>query len=98
VSVFAPMVARFMISWASWKSIRQVSVSGPWLQAAVVPAIVRHLLHLPAPPIGTHLMSLFCALRPLGLAPAVIRTVIPPRHWKDVKALESPGSLLNPAA
>jgi uncharacterized protein (DUF2236 family) len=78
---------------------------GPWryellrrLQAALVPAIVRHLLHLPAPPIGAHLISLFCALRPLGLAPAVIRTVIPPRHWDDVKALESPGSLLNPAA
>jgi hypothetical protein len=79
---------------------------GPWryrllrrLQAALVPATVRHLLRLPAPPTGVHLIALFRALRPLGLAPAVIRMVIPPQHWKDLAILErSPRSFLNSAA
>lgn len=78
---------------------------GPWryellrrLQAVLVPVIIRHLLGLPAPQTGAHLIDLFRALRPLGLAPAVTRIVIPPRHWKDLEALGSPWSCLNPAA
>jgi uncharacterized protein (DUF2236 family) len=69
------------------------------LQAVLVPAIVRRLLRLPAPSLGAHLITVLRASRPLGLAPAVMRMVIPPRHWKDLKALEQlPRSFLNPAA
>lgn len=69
------------------------------LQAVLVPGIVRGLLRLPAPHTGAYLMTVFRALRSLGLASAVMRTVIPPRHWNDLEALEqSPRSFLNPAA
>jgi hypothetical protein len=69
------------------------------LQAALVPAIVRRLLRLPAPPLGAHVITVLRASRPLGLAPALMRLAIPPRHWKDLEALEQlPRSSLNPAA
>jgi uncharacterized protein (DUF2236 family) len=79
---------------------------GPWryrllrrLQAVLVPTIVRRLLCLPPPPAGAHLITLFRVFRSLGLGPAVMRFVIPPRYWNDLEALEqSPRSLLNPAA
>ena len=79
---------------------------GPWrygllrrLQAVLVPAMVRQLLQLPAPASGAHLLTMFRACRSLGLASAARRLVIPPRHWKDLEALEQlPRSSLNPAA
>jgi uncharacterized protein (DUF2236 family) len=79
---------------------------GPWrygllrrLQAVLVPPIVRRLLQLPGPAGGTHLVTMFRALRSLRLAPAVRRLVIPPRHWNDLQALEeSQRSSLSPAA
>jgi uncharacterized protein (DUF2236 family) len=79
---------------------------GPWrygllrrLQGVLVPPIVRRLLQLPGPAGGTHLLTVFRALRSLRLAPAVRRLVIPPRHWNDLEALEqSQRSSLGPAA
>ncbi len=79
---------------------------GPWrygllreLQGALVPPLVRALLHLPGPAHGMHLMAVFRALRSLRMAPAVRRLVIPVRHWNDLKALEPlRRSSLSPAA
>jgi hypothetical protein len=58
------------------------------LHSVLVPAVVRRLLRLPAPPMGAHLIGVLRLSRSLGLAAAMRRLVIPPRHWKDLEALE----------
>lgn len=79
---------------------------GPWrysllrrLQGVLVPPLVRGLLQLPGPTAGGHLLVALRALRSLRLAHGARLLVIPPRHWKDLEALQqSQHSSLDPAA
>jgi len=69
---------------------------GPWryqllrrLQSVLVPDTIQALLRLPGPVTGTGLVAALRALRTLRLEAAARRLVVPPRHWRDLTALES---------